>query len=38
MKKKQRKRIKSLLELITKAIIGIAALITAITQLIEALK
>ena len=38
MKKKQRKRIKSLLELITKAIIAIAALITALAQLIEALK
>jgi len=38
MKKKRKKKIKSLIELIAKAMIGLAALITAIAQLIEALK
>lgn len=38
MKKKQRKKIKNFIELLTKALIAIAAVITAIVQLIEVLK
>lgn len=38
MKKKRNKKIKSLIQLITKALLAVAAVITAIAQLIEALK
>ena len=38
MKKKQKKKIKSLINLITKALITVAAVISAIAKLIEALK
>lgn len=37
MKKKQKKKIKNLTQLIIKTVIAIAALISAIAQLIEAL-
>lgn len=37
MKKKQKKKIKNFIELLTKALIAVAAVITAIAQLIEAL-
>lgn len=38
MKKKQKKKIKNFIQLIAKALIAIAAVISAIAQLIEALK
>ena len=38
MKKKQKKKIKNFIELLTKALIAIASVITAIAQLIEVLK
>ncbi len=38
MKKKQRKKLKSLVNLIVKAGFAVAAVITAIAQLIQALK
>ncbi len=38
MKKKQKKQIKNFIQLLTKALIAVAAVISAIAQLIEALK
>ena len=38
MNKKQKKKIKNFIQLVTKAFIAVAALISAIAQLIEALK
>lgn len=38
MKKKRKKALKSWIELITKALLAVAAVITAIVQLIQALK
>lgn len=38
MKKKRKKKIKNFIQLLTKALIAVAAVISAIAQLIEALK